>query len=72
MTDSTSSVFKFIVGWSLMIILLTFINKTRLGHVAIYYSLVLFIIFIQVAQYKKLAPLLNNLPTIQQEQGGVA
>lgn len=72
MSDSTSSVFKFVVGWGLMITLLTFINRTRLGHVAIYYSLILFILFILVTQYQKLAPLLINLPTIQQEQGGTA
>jgi hypothetical protein len=71
-TDSTSSVFNFMVGWGLMIALLTFINKTRLGHVLIYYSLILFILFVLVTQYKKLAPLLINLPTIQQEQGGTA
>jgi len=70
--DSTASVFKFVVGWGLMIALLTLLNKTRLGHVAIYYSLMLFILFILVTQYQKLAPLIANLPTIQQEQGGTA
>jgi hypothetical protein len=71
-TDNTSSVFNFMVGWGLMIALLTLINKTKLGHVLTYYSLLLFILFILVTQYKKLAPLLINLPTIQQEQGGTA
>jgi hypothetical protein len=69
-TESTNGVFTFVVGWGLMIVILTFLNRTRLGHAAIYYSLTLFILFIIVTQYKKLAPLLNNLPTIQQEQGG--
>lgn len=70
--ESTNSVFKFVVGWGLMIVLLTLINKTKLGHVVIYYSLLTFIIFILVTQYQKFVPLLNNLPTIQQEQGGTA
>ena len=59
-----NNVFNFVLGWGLMIVLLTLINRTRLGHVIIYYSLLLAIMLILVTEYKKLAPLLSGIQSI--------
>lgn len=61
---SENNVFNFVLGWGLMIVLLTLINRTRLGHVIIYYSLLLAIMLILVTEYKKLAPLLAGIQSI--------
>jgi len=58
-SDSIGKTYTFIVGWTLMLTLFVFLNKTRLGHVIIYYSLLLIILFILVTEYQQLAPLLN-------------
>jgi hypothetical protein len=61
---STASTFQFIAGWLLLIVILTFINKSRVGHVIIYYSLLLIILLILVTEYTQLAPLLQGIQTI--------
>lgn len=58
--------YQFIAGWVLMIILLVTINKTKLGHVIVYYALLLMILFLVVTEYGQLAPLLNNIQSIGQ------
>lgn len=54
-----ASTFTFIAGWILLLALLVFANKTRLGHVILYYALLLIILFILLTEYQQLAPLLN-------------
>lgn len=56
--------FNFILGWAVMIAILTLINRTRIGHVIIYYSLLLAILLILVTEYKKLAPLVAGIQSI--------
>jgi hypothetical protein len=56
-----SSTYRFVAGWTLLITIMLLANKNRLGHVIIYYSLLLMIIFILVAEYKQIAPLLNPM-----------
>ena len=51
--------FQFVAGWILLITLLVFANKTRLGHVILYYVLALLIIFILVTEYAQILPYLN-------------
>jgi hypothetical protein len=64
--QAENNVFLFLLGWAVMIVLLMLINKTRLGHVAIYYGILLLIFFIIVTEYKQLAPLVSGLKTISQ------
>lgn len=68
-TGNANTVFMFVASWLVIIALLTFINKSRVGHVLIYYSLVLFIILVLVTQYRHFVPLLNNQLVIQPVQG---
>jgi hypothetical protein len=58
--------FRFVVSWVLFIALLTLANRSRLGHVIIYYSLLLAILLILVAEYKQITPYLTGIQTIGQ------
>lgn len=53
------STFRFVAGWILLIVLLTFANRTRLGHVILYYGLALMILFVLVTEYQRIVPFLN-------------
>jgi hypothetical protein len=64
--QTENNVFLFLLGWAVMIVLLMLINKTRLGHVMIYYGLLLLIFFVIVTEYKQLAPLISSIQTIGQ------
>jgi hypothetical protein len=57
--DTELPTFRFVVGWTLLIVLLVFANQTRLGHVILYYSLLLMILLIIVSEYQRIVPLLN-------------
>jgi hypothetical protein len=54
-----SSAYRWLVGWGVMLIILSLINKSRLGHVTIYYALWLFLTFLIVTQYKFIAAALG-------------
>ena len=65
-SQSTAGTFGFVAGWILLIVILTFVNRTRIGHVLIYYSLLLIILLILVTEYTQIAPLLLNIETVGQ------
>lgn len=59
-TGSTwGDTYKWLIGWIVAIVLLSLINKTRVGHVAIYYWLWALIIFLVVTQYRFIADALS-------------
>lgn len=58
--------FMFVLSWASIILILMLANKTKLGHVAIYYSLVLIILFLLATQYQTLAPIFSGVETIGQ------
>lgn len=60
--------YKWLLAWAVAIVGLTFVNKSRLGHVFIYYWLVLLILFLVVTQYKFIAQALA--PLSEQAPGG--
>ncbi len=64
MMKTENNVFLFLLGWSLMIVLLMLINKTRLGHVMIYYGLLLLIFFVLVTEYQQFTPLLKSITSV--------
>ncbi len=55
------SVYNQVAGFVLLMVLLMFANKTRLGHTIIYYSLLLLILSILLAEAPMYAALLGNL-----------
>lgn len=61
---STKDTFKFVLSWAMVIGFVVLINRTRVGHVIVYYSLILMILFILLAEYKQIAPLFSGLKTI--------
>lgn len=74
--QTQTNTFNFVMGWILLITILVFANKSRLGHVIIYYSLLLIILLILVTEYAQLAPLLTSIETVgelqaQNDQVGV-
>lgn len=68
--QTENNVFLFLLGWAVMIVLLMLMNKTRLGHVLIYYGLLLLIFFVLVTEYQQLAPLVSGLKSIREVQKG--
>lgn len=56
--NAWDSAYKWLLAWIVAIVLLSLLNKTRLGHVLIYYWLWLLIIFLLVTQYKFIANVL--------------
>lgn len=63
MDTAWSDAYKWIVAWLVAIVILSLLNKTRLGHVAIYYWLWLLIIFLFVTQYQYIVGALGPLGT---------
>ena len=59
--------YQWLIAWAIMLVLLNLINRTRIGHVTIYYSLWLMLLFLIVTQYQfiasALAPLDTPVPT---------
>lgn len=66
-TPTWDDTYKWLLAWFIAIILLTLVNKTRIGHVFIYYWLGLLILFLLVTQYKfivaALGPISQPIPT---------
>lgn len=53
--------FAQVAGFTLLLVMLTFANRTKIGHVIIYYSLLLMIITIVVTEAPAYAALLGNM-----------
>lgn len=64
--ETWDQTYKWILAWTIAIVILSLLNKTRLGHVFIYYWLWALIIFLFVTQYKfivrSLGPLGEKAP----------
>lgn len=56
--------YNFVVGWFLMLVVLVLINKTRAGHVIIYYALLLMILFVLLVEYKQIVPYFNAIESV--------
>lgn len=67
--DTWGRTYRWILAWIIAIVVLSLLNKTRLGHVAIYYWLWSLIIFLVVTQYKFIVDALKPLGT-KTPQGG--
>jgi hypothetical protein len=65
-SDPELPTFNFIAGWILLITILVFASKSRIGYVIIYYSLLLMILFILLTEYQQISPLLDSIQTVGQ------
>jgi cell division septal protein FtsQ len=51
--------YQYVISWMVIIMLLTLANRTRLGHVILYYALLLMILFLLAAEYQQITPYFN-------------
>lgn len=58
-SDEQANTFQWLLGWTVVIILASLANKTRIGHTLIYYGLWLLLLFLLVTQYKFIAAVLG-------------
>ncbi len=61
MNNAHYATYRWILAWLVMIVLLSYFNTTRIGHVIIYYALALSLLLVVATQYRfftfALAPL---------------
>ena len=67
-----NATFTFLVSWALWLIMLSVFNTTRLGHVLLYYSLCLMILFVLVTEYKQLGPYITGITNVGALEARVA
>lgn len=61
-----NNTFMFLLGWLVMIVILVGVNRTHVGHVIIYYSLLLIILVILATEYQQIVPIFNSVTSIGQ------
>lgn len=54
-TQQAASMWQWMFGYTVLFIILWLINKSRIGHTAIYYSLLLMIVFTLVSHPREIA-----------------
>lgn len=68
--------FQWVMAWFILFILLAFFNKTRIGHLILYYALLLMIVFLLVTNAgwfaSILAPFRSLGPGLSGAQGPIA
>lgn len=59
------SAYAWLLAWGVVLAVLTFINRTRIGHAAIYYALLLMLFFVVVSNYRFITSSLAPFQTLQ-------
>lgn len=74
MASSGASTYRWLLAWAVVLVLGGLANRSRVGHVAIYYALVLALFFLFVTQFQWLAtvlsPITGQSTATGQNQGG--
>jgi hypothetical protein len=52
MEAAGASVYRVVLAWAVVIVLIVLISKTRAGYAFVYYSLVLMLLFLILTQYQ--------------------
>ena len=60
------SAYAWLLAWGVLLATLTLINRTRIGHAAIYYGLLLMLFFVIVSNYRFVATALAPFNTLPQ------
>lgn len=63
------SAYRWVAAWTVLLVLLWAMNKSRIGHVVIYYTLVLMIVFLLLTQYQSIKMVLLPVTTLSGETG---
>lgn len=61
MTTPSVSAYQYLVAWGVIFLILALINRSRIGHAAIYYTLVLAIVLLIVTQADAITSLLTPI-----------
>lgn len=65
-SGTSEATYRWILAWVVMLVALSVFNRTRMGHVIIYYSLALSLLLVFATQYQwftwALAPLGSRAP----------
>ena len=68
------SAYSWLLAWGVLLAIVTLINKTRIGHAAIYYALLLMLFFVILSNYRfiqtALIPFASIGASSQGTQGG--
>lgn len=48
--NSTAVAYRYLIAYTFIILLLALLNRTKVGHVVVYYSLLLMVVFVLVTQ----------------------
>lgn len=56
--QTVSTAYRYIAAWTLVLIALFLLTKSRLGYAAVYYTLLLAIVLLFVTQYQAIASIL--------------
>lgn len=56
-----ASVYRVILAWSIVILAIVLLSRTRAGYTVVYYSLVLMLVFLVVTQYQFFASALEPI-----------
>ena len=59
--NDTVAMYKWIIAWIFIVLIFMLMNRTKLGHVLVYYSLLLLLAFTLVTQYQWVNDLLSPL-----------
>lgn len=56
--------FVFMISWIFWLVGLSFLNSTRIGHVILYYSLLLMILFVVLSEYAQITPFITGITNL--------
>jgi hypothetical protein len=56
--------FRWLLAWGVFLVILSLVNRTRVGHVTIYYLLVLALLLLLVTQFGWLSQVLQPVATL--------
>lgn len=63
---NTPNAYAWLLAWGVILAFLTLVNRTRIGHAAIYYGLLLMLFFVIVSNYRFIATSLAPFQTLGQ------
>lgn len=61
---SVTTAFQWLLAWAVFLAIMAILNRTRIGHAAIYYTLLLCVLFLVVTQYAWLSAALLPFKTL--------
>lgn len=67
--QAPASAYAWLLAWGVMLAFLALVNRSRIGHAAIYYALLLMLFFVIVSNYRFIQTSLAPFQTLGNSQG---